>query len=462
MNLKLRFALLFTFFVLLILAISSLTIYLLYYSYRESEFFERVKTEGLQFYKVSSLLANPGDLPSKMFTGILHNNTVYDERIVSLDSLGNLVSKVPDTLHFFISRPVLDKIREKKTYFWYSENNYQNVGLLLNEGKKILITSGVDKSGLKKLSNLRFILFLVFIGGMPVTAFLSFFFVRQVFMPLTRLSMQMNKTTFQNLGHRIDITNDKSEVNDIARNFNNMLERLGRAFEFQKSFTYHASHELRTPLATMLSQTELALGKKLTEEGYKKVLLSLKEDQYGLIELTNSLLMISQFDQDDQLYNWPLLRIDEVLYEAISISKRMFPELAVNMSFGTLPENDDDFVIRGNESLLKSVFTNLIKNAFLYSINQKADITLESDGQVIFVHFDNEGTQLTADEKENILTPFFRGGNAVKTKGYGLGLAIVFRFITIHKGTITYTPIANDVNRFTITLNKAVPPRGTA
>lgn len=462
MNLKLRFALLFTFLVALILAISSLTIYLLYYSYRESEFFERVKTEGLQFHNVSSLLANPGDLPSKMFTSILHNNTVYDERIVSLDSLGNLVSKVPDTLHFFISRPVLDRIREKKTYFWYSENNYQNVGLLLNEGKKILITSGVDKSGLKKLSNLRVILFLVFIGGMLVTAFLSFFFVRQVFMPLTRLSMQMNKTTFQNLGHRIEITNDKSEVNDIARNFNNMLERLGRAFEFQKSFTYHASHELRTPLATMLSQTELALGKELTVEGYKKVLLSLKEDQHELIELTNSLLTISQFDQADQLYSWPLLRIDEVLYESISISKRMFPELAVNMSFGTLPENDDDFVIRGNESLLKSVFTNLIKNAFLYSINQKVDITLESDGQTIFVHFDNEGTQLTADEKENILTPFFRGGNAAKTKGYGLGLAIVFRFITIHKGTITYTPIANDVNRFTITLNKAVTPQVTA
>ncbi|MDE3254132.1 MAG: sensor histidine kinase, partial [Bacteroidota bacterium] len=148
--------------------------------------------------------------------------------------------------------------------------------------------------------------------------------------------------------------------------------------------------------------------------------------------------------------------------EAIGISKRMFPELTVNMSFGTLPENDDDFLIRGNESLLKSVFINLIKNAFLYSINQKVEITLESDGQTIFVHFDNAGTQLTADEKENILTPFFRGGNAVKTKGYGLGLAIVFRFITIHKGTITYTPIANDVNRFSITLNKAVTPRVTA
>ena len=56
------------------------------------------------------------------------------------------------------------------------------------------------------------------------------------------------------------------------------------------------------------------------------------------------------------------------------------------------------------------------------------------------------------------MTPFFRGGNAAKTKGYGLGLAIVQRFISIHKGTVTYTPIANDVNRFTITLNKATQP----
>ncbi len=455
MNLKFRFALLFTFFVSIVLAISSITIYFLYESYRESQFLERVKTEGQQFHNISSLLTRPEGGTTQVLNNILHYSTVFDERIIILDSTGQLISKVPDTMHFSLKPAYLKNIKEQKEYAWFSENNYQFVGVVLEEDNRILVAAGYDKTGFEKSSKLRLILIFVFIGAMLITAFLAFFFVRQAFMPLTRLSMQMNRTTFQNLAHRIAVTDEDNEINDIARNFNNMLERLGRAFEFQKSFVYHASHELRTPLATMLSQTELALGKQMTDAEYKKVLHSLKEDQQEMIELTNSLLTISQVNDGEQVHNWPLLRIDEVLYEAISTSKKMFPDLIANMSFGTMPESDDDFVVRGNESLLKSVFTNLIKNAFLYSIDQKVDITLESDGTVIFVHFDNEGTQLPADEKENIMTPFFRGGNAAKTKGFGLGLAIVHRFVTLHKGTINYTPIANDVNRFTVTLNKA-------
>jgi signal transduction histidine kinase len=150
------------------------------------------------------------------------------------------------------------------------------------------------------------------------------------------------------------------------------------------------------------------------------------------------------------------VRIDEVLYDTISHAKKMFPRMTIDLAFGVMPDNPEDLVIKGNESLLRSVFVNLVKNAYMYSIDQKVSIVLESAGETILVHFDNTGTQLPADEKENIMNPFFRGGNALKTKGYGLGLSIVYRFISIHRGTITYTPIGNNVNRFTITL-AAIP-----
>jgi signal transduction histidine kinase len=133
----------------------------------------------------------------------------------------------------------------------------------------------------------------------------------------------------------------------------------------------------------------------------------------------------------------------------------MFPDLVVNIHFASVPEKDDDYIVRGNETLLKSSFSNLIKNAYTYSVDQKVNITLDSDGKTIFIHVDNVGTQLPADEKESIMVPFFRGGNALTTKGYGLGLSIVYRFISIHKGTVGYTPISNDINRFTVTLVKA-------
>lgn len=457
MNLKLRLALLFTFFVASLLVLSSLATYFLYYNYRATTFFEGIKNEAIAYHNLSLLLKSPAGNGSDKFINSLHSNTAYVEQVVVLDYSGRLIEKVPDTLHFSITQNIIDKIKSGKEYYWVSDNNYQHVGLVLENTKQLLLAVGYDKSGFQKLDNLKWILFFVTLGGLLVTGFFSLFFVRQAFMPLTKMSIQISKTTFQNLAQRIDVTGAKDEVNDIARNFNSMLERLSLAFEFQKSFVYHASHELRTPLATMLSQTESALERNLSEAEYKKILASLKEDQQEMIELTNSLLLISQFDQMEKAHDWPLLRIDEVLYETMSIAKRMLPDLMVNMCFGTLPESDDDFIIRGNEALLKSVFINLLKNANLYSIDHKAEITLESDGATILVHFDNKGTQLHADEKENILTPFFRGGNALKTKGYGLGLSIVYRFITIHKGTITYTPVSNDINRFTITLNKVTP-----
>lgn len=459
MSLKLRFALLFSFFVAVILLISSATIYFLYYNYRESEFFGRLRNEGLAFHHA---IANDDSLHRHTldaFNNMLHYSTIYDERVTMLDSRGNIIQHIPADNHINIGKEKLEQVRQKESFYWYDDSSYQYAGVLLPNNSGILVTSGYDKVGLQKLANLRVILVLVFIGGLLFTAFMSFIFVREAFMPLRKLSQQIRQTTIQDIGNkRLQVGRAKDEINDIARNYNAMLERLAANFDFQKSFVFHASHEFRTPLATMLSETEAALGKELEPPEYKKVLLSLKEEQQDLIELTNSLLLISQSEDMGYTRNWPMLRIDEVLYDKISQVRKMFPQLKVEMEFGSVPESPDDFVVQGNEALLRSVFINLIKNAYMYSIDKQVNIILESAGDTIMVHFDNTGMQLPADEKENILLPFFRGGNALKTKGYGLGLAIVARFIAIHKGTIIYTPIANDRNRFTITMNRAKVP----
>lgn len=455
MNLKLRFAFLFTFFVALILIISSATVYFVYYSYRESEFFERVKNEGIGFQRTLSNDDSMHHHSLQVFSNFLRNSTVYNERIVVADINGSILHRIPAGHTYIIQPAILQSIKQLQEYYWYDNAGYQYVGLLINNGKGILIAGGYDMLGLEKLDTLKIILIAVLAGALLLTAFVSFVFVREAFKPLKQLSEQMQATTTQNLGNKVDVGKARGEISDIANSYNAMLGRLGATFDFQKSFVFHASHEFRTPLATMLSETEAALNRQMTVEEYKKLLASLKEEQQDLIELTNSLLLISQSEDMGYTKSWPMLRIDEVLYDTISHSRKMLPSVVIEMGFGSMPESADDFVIQGNEILLRSIFSNLIKNAYMYSIDQQVKILLESSGDTILVHFDNTGTQLPADEKENILLPFFRGGNALKTKGYGLGLAIVARFIAVHRGTILYTPISNDVNRFTIALTKA-------
>ncbi|MES2004765.1 MAG: ATP-binding protein [Bacteroidota bacterium] len=460
MNLKLRFALLFTFFVAIILLISCITIYVLFYKSREEDYYKRVSKEGVEVYNIFTDIKQEDPKIAYTLIKEIHDKALYYEQVYILDSAGSVIFRFPDTLKIPASPISLEKLHVRKEYRFKDQNSLQHVALYMGETNAYVYVSGYDRQGFIRLKNLRIILIFVFFGALALSALISFLFVKQAVKPLKELGKQMKKTTVQNLTERVDESDTNDEINEIARNFNTMLERLSKSFEFQKNFVYHASHELRTPLATMLSQTESALNRELSGDEHKKTLLSLKEEQQEMIELTNSLLLISQFEHMGYAQDWPQLRVDELIYETVSHSKKMFPDLQVSIVFASLPDNDDDYIIRGNETLLKSAFSNLLKNAYTYSVDQKVSITLDSDGQAIFVHIDNAGTQLLADEKESIMVPFFRGGNALTSKGYGLGLSIVYRFISIHKGTITYTPLSNDTNRFTVTLNKAPDVNG--
>ena len=134
----------------------------------------------------------------------------------------------------------------------------------------------------------------------------------------------MRKIGENNLSQRVRITRGSvrnNEIVQIASNFNEMLDRLEKAFQMQRNFVHHASHDLRTPLATMLSQTESALRKDLSPAEAKRVLESLKEDQLGMIELSNALLLLAQYENLNFSPDWPMVRLDEIIHDTMMSAK---------------------------------------------------------------------------------------------------------------------------------------------
>ncbi len=53
----------------------------------------------------------------------------------------------------------------------------------------------------------------------------------------------------------------RDELPELADTFDDMLERLDRAFVAQRSFVANASHELRTPLTVMRTAIDVTLAK---------------------------------------------------------------------------------------------------------------------------------------------------------------------------------------------------------
>lgn len=454
MRVRIRFVITLTLVVSAILATSFLIIYTLYSKNRETDFNNRLWANAYNAYKKQFHITDIDKAVSSKLEYYLPGSPSNFHSII-IDSAFRIVSINPNNISYTADTNTLLSIKDSKEIY-FSQGQLQGVGLYFNQygHECYVIATGLDKFGLARLESLKYIMIYVSIGSFIVLCIFTFLYVMIVTKPLILLSIQMRKVSENNLKQRVNVGKGNPRHNEIiriARNFNGMLDRLERAFTMQKNFVHHASHDLRTPLATMLSQTESALRRDLTAQESRKVLESLKEDQQGMIELTNALLLLAQYENINYTAGWPEVRLDEVLYDSILSMQKMFPGITINFDFSAEEVDEEYLYIKGNEVLLRSAFVNLLKNGVKYSEDSKVIVTMNPEASKITITFENKGPVMQPEEVERMFFPFFRGENAQQKKGFGLGLSIVKRIVELHKCQISYKVINGNINCFTLT-----------
>lgn len=453
MRVRIRFVLTLTLVVSAILATSFFIIYTLYAQNRKSDFDNRLWAHAYNAYRNQFKIVDTNQTVLSKLSYYLPGSPTELNSVI-IDSAYHIVASQPKKLVYKVDTATLVTIKEAKE-FYFSKDTLQNVGLYFNQpgNEHYVIATGYDKYGLNRLYSLKLTMIYVSIGCIIIMVLFTFLYVMIVTKPLVSLSIQMRKVSENNLKQRVNVGKGDPRHNEIvriAKNFNGMLERLERAFTMQKNFVHHASHDLRTPLATMLSQTESALRRDLTPQESRKVLESLKEDQQGMIELTNALLLLSQYENINYTAGWPEVRVDEVMYDSIVSMHKMFPGITINFDFFADDVQEGYLYIKGNEVLLRSAFVNLLKNGIKYSDNNKVGITMQPEADKITISFENKGPILQPEEAERMFFPFFRGENAQQKKGFGLGLSIVKRIVELHRCEISYTVKEGNINCFTL------------
>jgi len=100
---------------------------------------------------------------------------------------------------------------------------------------------------------------------------------------------------------------------------------------------------------------------------------------------------------------------------------------------------DDEkyFLVKGNESLLKTALINLMENGCKYSFDQKVKVLLSMAPGHIILEFNDNGPGIPEEEIPRIFQPFYRSPSTNKVRGHGIGLTLTERIITLHNGTIT-------------------------
>lgn len=274
--------------------------------------------------------------------------------------------------------------------------------------------------------------------GLAVIAFaFGYAMAGRVLAPLGRITRTARAVAGSDLSRRIELDGPDDELKELADTFDDMLERLQRAFTAQQRFVGNASHELRTPLAINRTLLEVHLSDpnapaELQQLG--KTLLATNERSEQLVE---GLLLLAR--SDNQIVERKPVDLAEVASQAIDQVRGEADTKKVEIRGGRAPA-----VVQGNGVLLERIALNLVQNAVRYNVAEGGwvEVTTElQHGQAVLV-VTNTGPVVPAYEIDNLFEPFrrLRTERTGSDKGVGLGLSIVRSVARAHGGHIAAQP----------------------
>jgi signal transduction histidine kinase len=455
MKIRTKIAFQFTLIVALILVVFSASLYYLLEGYTKDEFNNYLKDRA---QTTAKLLIKEKNVDKRLLKIVDRNtlSSLYAAEVLVFND-ENLVtySNIDSVNKFPYSPEILEKIRKYK----YHEANYQKkkvVGLMYTDEELqkdyLILAQAEDTYGEQKLSRIKDAMTIGLISSIFLTIIFGFVFAGQSLKPISRINQEVSKITARDLTKKLSTGNNKDEIAQLARNFNEMLSRIEKSFELQKSFVSNASHELRTPLAAIKSEIQVALEKDRTPEQYKEILKSLNIDNQRLTQLINGLLQLAKSEKGDKTLQMVPIRIDEVLFEVQDELQHQHQNYRISIDFEEIPDDDGTVTVNGNKSLLKTLFNNLIDNACKYSENNMAIINIRFNKSNCIINVADTGIGISKEDHERIFEPFFRTKNASSYKGHGIGLSICKRIVDIHGGRIILKSELGEGSNFNVIL----------
>jgi signal transduction histidine kinase len=195
------------------------------------------------------------------------------------------------------------------------------------------------------------------------------------------------------------------------------------------------AHEFKNSLATIHGYVQLldAQSTRVTSEADRRVTLDASLNEVKLLsKLVTDFLNFAR-PQDLSLSTIDLRAIIESTVDEI---RPRFSERAINLAV----EGDFPF-LAGDESLLRRLFANLLRNAAeaidpsspLRKVVVSGKVDLGPDRQYAHVRVRDTGVGISAEDLPRIFIPFF----TTKSRGYGIGLALVQKIVVAHGGDVS-------------------------
>lgn len=261
---------------------------------------------------------------------------------------------------------------------------------------------------------------------------IGFFIIYRFTKTLIFLSSKIKSISSKNLSERIATIKNQDEIGELAQTFNDLLDRLDKAFKRERQFIGDVAHEMKTPITTLRSSFEVTLQKERTNNEYKKII---SESIAETDRITNTLKNILELAWSEAPYESKkeIFNLSNLVEELKEIAQKLAIKKKIRITASILP----NVLVSGFRDRLGRATLNIIDNAIKYTPqNGMVNITVEKENGQAVISIKDNGRGINENELEHIFDRFYRGSKTDKIFGAGLGLAISKATVDIHKGKI--------------------------
>lgn len=230
-------------------------------------------------------------------------------------------------------------------------------------------------------------------------------------------------------------------------------EKAEESDRLKSAFLANMSHEIRTPMNGILGFSELLKDDNCDEKSRKEYISVIIESGMQLLNIINDVLEISRIETGQIRIEHKEFNVNKVIADI-----GLFFQHIVKENHNTLvldiPENTDQLVLKGDESKLKQILTNLINNALKFTLNGVVTVGYSIKNNFLQFYVKDTGIGIPEDFMSKIFDRFLQAeyNDQIKQSGTGLGLSICQRLIELMNGEIWVTTKKNEGSIFYFTL----------
>ncbi len=263
------------------------------------------------------------------------------------------------------------------------------------------------------------------IGGIAVGAvLLSAFFLILIMRDISRSNRYRQQ---------LEVANKRAEDLLVAR------EKLMLAI----------THDFKAPLGSIMGYTELL--SRLTEDERQRFYLdNMKSSSEHLLKLVSDLLDFHRLDLNKAEVNRVTFNPSQLFDEIYVSFEPLTAAKGLALQCHVVPELNGRYI--SDPLRLRQIVNNLLSNAVKFTQKGEISLTAGYDSSKLTIAIADTGKGMASEDRERIFQEFTRLSGAQGEEGFGLGLSIVKKLVTLLEGTIDVQSTLGKGSCFTVTL----------